>query len=58
VCSAVFVTGLPVEFAAENVGASTAPFAERAKLGRGAAVGEESLRRALERLLQAVPAPS
>jgi CubicO group peptidase (beta-lactamase class C family) len=32
-CSAVFVTGLPAEFAAENVGYFTAPYAERARLG-------------------------
>jgi CubicO group peptidase (beta-lactamase class C family) len=33
-CSAVFITGLDPDFAAENVGGFTAPFAERAKLGR------------------------
>jgi hypothetical protein len=33
-CSAVFVTGLDPEFAAENVGYFTAPYAERAKLGK------------------------
>src|SRR6202048_785902 len=31
-CSAVFITGLDPDFAAENVGYFTAPFAERAKL--------------------------
>src|SRR6267378_5296477 len=31
-CSAVFMTGLAPEFAAENVGFFTAPYAERAKL--------------------------
>ncbi len=33
-CSAVFITGLEADFAAENVGYFTAPFAERAKLGK------------------------
>ena len=33
-CSAVFVTGLDPGFAAENVGYFTAPYAERAKLGK------------------------
>jgi CubicO group peptidase (beta-lactamase class C family) len=33
-CSAVFITGLQPEFAAENVGYFTAPYAERAKLGK------------------------
>jgi CubicO group peptidase (beta-lactamase class C family) len=33
-CSAVFITGLEPEFAAENVGFFTAPYAERAKLGK------------------------
>ncbi|MCU0228662.1 MAG: hypothetical protein MUF01_13590, partial [Bryobacterales bacterium] len=33
-CSAVFITGLSPEFAAENVGYFTAPFAERAKVGK------------------------
>src|SRR5215471_18851838 len=33
-CSAVFMTGLAPEFAAENVGFFTAPYAERAKLGK------------------------
>src|ERR1041384_3269795 len=33
-CSAVFITGLDPDFAAENVGYFTAPFAERAKLGK------------------------
>src|SRR2546430_14972871 len=32
VCSAVFVTGLTPEFAAENLGFFTAPYEERAKL--------------------------
>lgn len=32
-CSAVFITGLPLEFAAEHVGYFTAPYAVRAKLG-------------------------
>jgi CubicO group peptidase (beta-lactamase class C family) len=32
-CSAVFITGLDADFAAENVGYFTAPYAERAKLG-------------------------
>ena len=32
-CSAVFVTGLTPEFAAENVGYFISPYAERAKLG-------------------------
>src|SRR3981081_1535067 len=31
-CSAVFMTGLAPDFAAENVGFFTAPYAERAKL--------------------------
>jgi len=35
-CSAVFITGLGPEFAAENVGYFTAPYAERKKLGRPA----------------------
>jgi CubicO group peptidase (beta-lactamase class C family) len=34
VCSAVFVTGLRPDFAAENVGYFTAPYAERAKMGK------------------------
>jgi CubicO group peptidase (beta-lactamase class C family) len=34
VCSAVFVTGLDPDFAAENVGYFTAPYGERAKLGK------------------------
>jgi hypothetical protein len=34
ICSAVFITGLDADFAAENVGYFTAPYAERAKLGR------------------------
>jgi CubicO group peptidase (beta-lactamase class C family) len=34
ICSAVFVTGLAPDFAAENVGYFTAPHAERAKLGK------------------------
>src|SRR5437870_1604626 len=33
-CSAVFITGLDPEFAAENVGYFTAPYAERARLGK------------------------
>src|SRR5437879_3151615 len=34
-CSAVFITGLDPEFAAENVGYFTSPYAERAKeIGR------------------------
>ncbi len=33
-CSAVFITGLDPEFAAENVGYFTSPYAERAKLGK------------------------
>ena len=33
-CSAVFITGLSPEFAAENVGFFTAPYAERRKLGK------------------------
>ena len=33
-CSAVFVTGLNPEFAAENVGYFTSPYAERAKVGK------------------------
>lgn len=33
-CSAVFITGLDPNFAAENVGYFTAPYAERAKLGK------------------------
>jgi CubicO group peptidase (beta-lactamase class C family) len=33
-CSAVFVTGLQPDFAAENVGYFTAPYAERAKMGK------------------------
>ncbi len=32
-CSAVFITGLAPEFAAENVGYFTAPYAERARMG-------------------------
>ncbi len=35
-CSAVFITGLDPDFAAENVGYFTGPYAERAKLGRPA----------------------
>lgn len=34
ICSAVFITGLTPDFAAENVGYFTAPYAERAKVGR------------------------
>jgi CubicO group peptidase (beta-lactamase class C family) len=33
-CSAVFITGLSPEFAAENVGYFTAPYADRARLGK------------------------
>ena len=33
-CSAVFITGLDPDFAAENVGYFTAPYEERAKLGK------------------------
>lgn len=33
-CSAVFITGLDPDFAAENVGYFTAPYAERAGLGK------------------------
>jgi CubicO group peptidase (beta-lactamase class C family) len=33
-CSAVFITRLDPDFAAENVGGFTAPFAERARLGK------------------------
>lgn len=33
-CSAVFITGLEPDFAAENVGYFTAPYEERAKLGK------------------------
>jgi CubicO group peptidase (beta-lactamase class C family) len=33
-CSAVFITGLDPDFAAENVGYFTAPYVERAKLGK------------------------
>src|ERR1700736_5303239 len=33
-CSAVFITGLDADFAAENVGYFTAPYAVRAKLGK------------------------
>src|SRR6266404_1036227 len=33
-CSAVFMTGLAPDFAAENVGFFTAPYAERATLGK------------------------
>jgi CubicO group peptidase (beta-lactamase class C family) len=35
-CSAVFVTGLHPDFAAENVGFFTAPYAERARMGNPA----------------------
>src|SRR5256885_3948152 len=34
ICSAVYVTGLAPEFAAENLGFFTAPYEERAKLGK------------------------
>ena len=33
-CSAVFITGLESDFAAENVGYFTAPYEQRAKLGK------------------------
>src|SRR5205823_9624212 len=33
-CSAVFITGLDPDFAAENVGYFTAPYAERKKVGK------------------------
>jgi hypothetical protein len=33
-CSAVFISGLDPEFAAENVGYFTGPYAERAKVGK------------------------
>src|SRR6266481_5541760 len=33
-CSAVFITGLDPEFAAENVGYFTSPYAERAKVAK------------------------
>jgi len=33
-CSAVFITGLDPDFAAENVGYFTAPYTERAKVGK------------------------
>jgi len=33
-CSAVFITGLPADFAAENVGYFTSPYAERAKVSK------------------------
>jgi hypothetical protein len=33
-CSAVFITGLKPEFAAENVGYFTSPYAERAKVDK------------------------
>jgi CubicO group peptidase (beta-lactamase class C family) len=33
-CSAVFITGLAPDFAAENVGFFTAPYSERARLGK------------------------
>ena len=35
ICSAVFITGLKAEFAAENVGYFTAPYDERANMGNG-----------------------
>jgi CubicO group peptidase (beta-lactamase class C family) len=35
-CSAVFITGLELDFAAENVGYFTSPYAERAKVGKPA----------------------
>ena len=33
-CSAVFITGLAPDFAVENVGYFTGPYAERARLGK------------------------
>src|SRR5687768_10372414 len=33
-CSAVFITGLHPDFAAQNVGGFTSPFGERAKVGK------------------------
>jgi len=33
-CSAVFITGLDPDFAAENVGFFTGPYTERARLGK------------------------
>src|SRR5262245_42649232 len=33
-CSAVFITGLNLDFAAENVGWFTAPYESRARLGK------------------------
>jgi hypothetical protein len=33
-CSAVFITGLDPQFAAENVGYFTSPYAERSKIGK------------------------
>src|SRR5438445_10722154 len=33
-CSAVFITGLDPDFATENVGYFTSPYAERAKVGK------------------------
>ena len=33
-CSAVFITGLDPEFAAENVGYFTGPYLERARVGK------------------------
>src|SRR5467141_5316848 len=33
-CSAVFITGLAPDFAAENVGYFTSPYEERAKVGK------------------------
>src|SRR5947209_10249112 len=33
-CSAIFMTGLAPDFATENVGFFTAPYGERAKLGK------------------------
>src|SRR5712691_5242057 len=33
-CSAVFITGLDPDFAAENVGYFTSPYVERAKVGK------------------------
>ena len=38
-CSAVFITGLDPEFAAENVGYFTSPYAERARVAKPAIEG-------------------
>ena len=39
-CSAVFITGYDIEFAAEHVGYFTAPYAERAKVGKPVVKGK------------------